>query len=437
MKYLRIVSGVAASLMLVAGTAAADRTMVVLLDATGSMQTIRPNPDPTILVSRFAQAKIDAAKRVNDANNETDGLSGVAVYKFFGTSAVLETPAGFVTPGQAQIAIQNATVTDDVTPLATAMCQVIQVARDSGSAATTKRFLEVYTDGAENNSTVECAGPFSMILHTQPFDSLPVPSWQNLVWNKSQNPPPIVQIDPTLYHDVSFAFARSRFIDPEAAKLAALGRSQASGFAAALADGPVTDLEFFTELAAGTGGNFTEVQDDAPVPVVGDLDGDFDVDRNDAIILARRFGAPATHAFDLNDDGKIGFGDYALLLPKFGEGSGTPAPDPYTPSPAINCFGSTVTLDGKVIENGGITINTTGACRVIIKNSLIVSGAAAIKVLGTAIFEIDNSIIVGEAQWLNSTGASVVSAANTVFHGPRKLIGAFVLLDRGGNTFEQ
>src|SRR5438876_5655545 len=133
MKSLHIVSGVAVSLMVVAGTAAADRTMVVLLDATGSMQTLRsPDPahptDPPI--SRFDQAKIDAAKRVNDANTETGGLSGVAVYKFFGASAVLETPAGFVAPGQAQAAIAAATVTDDVTPLADAMCQVIQVARD-------------------------------------------------------------------------------------------------------------------------------------------------------------------------------------------------------------------------------------------------------------------------------------------------------------------
>ena len=103
----------------------------------------------------------------------------------------------------------------------------------------------------------------------------------------------------------------------------------------------------------------------------------------------------------------------------------------------INCVTGTVTLDGKAIENGGITINTTGACRVIIRNSLIVSGTAAIKVLGTALFEIDNSIIVGEAQWLNSTGASVISAANTVFHGARRAVGALVILDRGGNTFEQ
>ena len=388
------------------------------------------------MITRFEQAKIDAAQRVEDANNETGGLSGVAVYKFFGSSAVPET-IGFVTAGAAQAAILAATVTDDVTPLATAMCQTIQTARDSGSgAATTKRFLEVYTDGAENNSTAECAGPFSMVLHSAPFDSGPPASWQNLVWNKSQNPPPIVQIDPTLYHNEAFAFAaKAKASNPEDAKLAALGRAP-SGFAAALLDVPVSDVEFFSALAADTGGFFTEVLDTEPAPVVGDLDGDFDVDRNDAIILARSFGKPAVHGFDLNDDGKLGFGDYALLLPKFGDGSGTPAPDPYTPSPAINCVGGTVTLTGKVIENGGITINTTGACRVIIKNSLIVSGAAAIKVMGTALFEIDNSIIVGEAQWLNSTGATVVSAANTVFHGPRKLIGAFVLLDRGGNTFE-
>lgn len=398
------------------------------------MQLVRPDNSKT----RFAQSLIDAEDRVNTVAGEVEGLSKVAVFKFFGSSMVPETTSpdgtGFVSPFDAITAIRAATVTDDVTPLANSMCAAIDAARGSGTGATTTRFLEVFTDGAENNSIgLPCAGPFSVFTNVAPFDA---GSWQNLVYLRTTNPLPAIQVDPTLYHDETGAFAFAKKADLEGAKLAALGRSPASTFAVGLA-AAATDVDLFSALAADTGGTFTEVVDTAPVPVVGDLDGDFDVDRNDAIALARKFGSAATPALDLNGDNKIGFGDYALLLARFGTGSGTPAPDPYTPSPVINCIAGTVTLDGKVIENGGITINTTGACRVIIKNSLIVSGAAAIKVLGTAIFEIDNSIIVGEAQWLNSTGASVVSAANTVFHGARRFMGALVILDRGGNTFEQ
>jgi len=409
--------------------------MVVLLDATGSMQAIRPDNGKT----RFAQSLLDAEDRVSTIAGEVQGLSKVAVYKFFGTGVVLETPSpdgtGFVSPGDAILKIRAATVTDDVTPLAGAMCTAVDAARGSGAAGTTTRFLEVFSDGAENNTIgPPCAGPFSEFLNTAPFDT---GSWQNLVWVRTTNPLPAIQVDPTLYHDETGAFAFAKKADPEAAKLAALGRPQARALAAGLAAGPATDTDLFAALAADTGGTFTEVVDSAPVPVVGDLDGDFDVDRNDAIAMARRFGAPAIPAFDLNGDGKIGFGDYALLLARFGSGSGTPASDPYTKSPAINCAGGTVTIDGKVIEGAGITINTTGACRVIIRNSLIVSGTAAITVRGTALLEVDNSIIVGEGQWLSSMGATAMSAANTVFHGPRKVIGAFVLVDRGGNTFEQ
>lgn len=411
--------------------------MVVLLDATGSMQAIRPDNMRT----RFAQSLLDAEDRVNTVAGQVEGLSKVAVYKFFGTGTELQTPSpdgtGFVSPFDAILKIRAATVTDELTPLAGAMCSAVDAARASGTVpTTTTRFLEVFSDGVENNTTLPpCAGPFSVVLNIAPFDT---GSWQNLVFVRTTNPLPEVTVEPTLYRDETgtFAFAKSAAADLEGAKLAALGRPQQSAFAVGLA-APATDADLFAALAAATGGRFVEVVDTAPVPVVGDLDGDFDVDRNDAILMARRFGAPATAAFDLNGDGKIGFGDYAQLVARFGTGSGTPAPDPYTPSPTINCFGATVTLDGKVIENGGITIQTTGACRVIIRNSLIVSGAAAITVLGSAILQVDNSIIVGEGQWLNSTGATVMSAAGSVFHGPRKLLGAFVLFDRGGNTFEQ
>jgi hypothetical protein len=432
MSKVRMLGVVIGWLTLAGGTAAADRTMVVLLDATGSMQAVRGDG-----VIRYDQAKLDAANRVMFVAGQVGGLSQVAVYKFFGAGIVPVT-AGFVSPFDAATAITASTVTVEVTPLASSMCDTVDIARASGSGATTTRFLEVYTDGDENATDPlhPCFGPAS-VSTTQPFDSGPPPSWQFLVYARTTNPLPAVTVDPTLYHDVSFAFAASaRRTNPEAAQLAALGRFPAAR--AAVAVNAATDADFFSVLARDTGGTFTEVVDSAPAPVIADLDGDFDVDRNDAIALARRFGATAFPAFDLNDDGKVGFGDYAMLVARLGTGTGTPVTDPYAPSQTVNCTGGrTVTIDGKVIENGGITIQSNGACRVIIRNSLIVSGSASIKVRGATLLQIDNSIIVGEGPWLDSGGATTLSAARSVFHGKQQVVGALVYIDRGGNTFEK
>ncbi|TMQ05992.1 MAG: hypothetical protein E6J91_39145 [Deltaproteobacteria bacterium] len=264
--------------MFAAGTAAADRTMVVLLDATGSMQTTRCDNS----LSRFDQSKLDAADRVTFAAMETGGLSGVAVFKFSGsgTGIVAET-AGFVTPFDAVTAINNATVTSDLTPLANAMCSVIDTARASGSGATTTRFLEVFSDGGENNSVgAPCAGPYST-TNSPPFDAGPPASWQNLVYERTTNPLPAVTVDATLYHNETGCPLLAARIDPETAALTAAGR-QAPALSA-----PATDVDFFSALATATGGNFTDVVDSAPVPVIADLDGNFVVDRNDAILLAR------------------------------------------------------------------------------------------------------------------------------------------------------
>jgi hypothetical protein len=449
MKEVRVLCGGFVGLMLAAGTAAADRTMVVLLDATGSMQTIRKdsngNCTETPCRSRFKQAQLDAATRVQDVQLN-GGLLGVAVYKFFltgtGINIVHEPPGspdGFVAPFDAQTAILNATVTSERTPLAGAMCDAIDKARQSGTAATTTRFLEVYTDGGENNTLgPPCKGPFSVMLNTAPFDSGPPASWQHLVYSRAIDLLPPVQVDGTLYHNVSAPLAlRTDPANPESVELEALGRPEANARAAVFAS-PATDVDLFSALAADTGGTFTEVVDGEPVPVSGDLDGDFDVDRNDAILMARQFGSPAVPAFDLNGDGKIGFDDYVLLIAHFSKDSGTPAPDPYTPSSTVNCRGAqTITIDGKVIENGGVTIQGTGSCHVIIRNSLIVSGAAAVTVRGSTVLEVENSIVVGEGQWLDARGSTLLSAADSVFHGQQKVNGAFAYTDRGGNTFEK
>ena len=446
-------AAMAAVMAAAASAEAAERKLLVLIDASPSMLTPRDNSDGNG-ATRWEAAKAFAKIRINTIEGQVDVRPlRVAVYTFQGLDAlpVLHTDStvnsGFGTANVARHVIDcmtdapPATCADTPdggapfafdpaggTPLARGMCQVVSILSAFPGDG---RLLQVSSDGEENTTTSPpCAGPTGTFNGTN-YD--PPESWQNNIINTFTGQGIITHTD--LFEVHNLPFARQQMTpDPEG-----FATPEARAFAATpgLLDGLTPLEQFFTLLAQVTGGSVTVVHDDAPLPLVGDHNDDGCVDRNDAIAVARAFGPiapPKDGALDFNSDRKVGFADYAFQLTLTNPSCGV---DPYTPSPPINCIAGTVTLDGKVIENGGITINTTGACRVIIKNSLIVSGAAAIKVLGTALFEIDNSIIVGEAQWLNSTGASVVSAANTVFHGARKAVGALVILDRGGNTFEQ
>jgi hypothetical protein len=448
-----LTTAVVAGVMAAAAPAeAAERKLLVLIDASPSMLTARDNTDGAG-ATRWEAAKTFAKLRITTIEGQVDARPlRVAVYTFQGLDAlpVLHTDttvnSGFGTANVARHVIDCmndappptcADTPDGVapfafdplggTPLARGMCNVVDIFAPFSADV---RLLQVSSDGEENTTTSPpCAGPPGVFNGTN-YD--PAESWQNNIITAYTGKGIIVHTDLFEIHNLPFARAKLT-PDPEG-----FATPEARAFAATAAETGLTPLEqFFTLLAQATGGSVTVVHDDEPLPVIGDHNDDGCVDRADAISVARAFGPiapPKDGTFDFNADSKVGFADYAFQLSLTNPSCGT---DPYTPSAPINCIAGTVTLDGKAIENGGITINTTGACRVIIKNSLIVSGAAAIKVLGTAIFEIDNSIIVGEAQWLNSTGASVVSAANTVFHGPRKLVGAFVLIDRGGNVFEQ
>ena len=430
-------------LALATGSAAADRTMVVLIDASGSMTTIRPSDSKT----RFNKAKEEAYSRVGSVQSN-GGLSGVAVYVFHGTGITQHTTGGvgpfgaFVSPADAQdIILNHLTVTSDLTPLAGSLCDTIDIARHSGTpGVTAMRFLEVYSDGGENNTDPmdQCCGLYN---NGCKYSGTPWPydndSWQGKVNQRATNgtaaepvpPAPLVTIDPNLFYNVSNVAGS---INPEAAALAKYGRPATSQLSL------VSDATFFADLAAATGGYFRAIADNAPLPVLGDMDGDSDVDRDDAILLARRFGTPLGQPFDLNPNGTIGFTDYAILLSQFGAGSGTPVPDPYVQAQTVSCMGDAteVVIDGKVIEDGGITITANEKCHVIIRNSLIVSGGVAIRAHGGARLTVDNSIIVGESAWISGNGSTTLSAANSVFHGAEQVSGKLKITNRGPNVFE-
>jgi len=448
MRALLYKSVIAAGLIVTASTAEADRTMVVVVDATGSMETLRNDPDnPTgPQIQRFELARRLAARRVNDAATvDPLGLAGgVQVFTFSGSSMTPWDATGpaaapvVLTPGQARSTIlNNIAVTPFSTPLADSICSAATFAGTSGTGATTVRFLEVFSDGGENSSSgVDCSGPYAA---TPDFPWTPG-SWERKTYDFVTTTVPslsTVRGNFTLLFDDVTTLARKAASAGAASDVAATETAK-SNVRALAADGPPTDNEFFAQLAVGTNGVFTEIADLAQPPVTADIDGTFAVDRNDAIKVARNFGGPASATFDLNQDGKVGYGDYAIVKGLLGTGTGTPAPDPYTTSNVLTCrFGQHLVIDGKAVEDAGPTvIDADNLCVITIKNSLIVSGNFAIKARGLLTVTVDDSIIVGENSWLTAAPLSlvIVNAKNTVFHG--KTSTPYVYVSRGGNTFE-
>jgi hypothetical protein len=419
-------------------TAHAQRRMLVLIDASGSMTTPRPS-DPAH-PTRFDAAKALAEQRILE-QDAASALSGVAVYTFSDFTSSLRTPVsvsfptGFVPVNDALDTIDALdlfTVGGGSTPLAGSMCDAINtLVTDGGSV----KILQVSSDGLENSTPAgnPCAGPDS--LAPEPFTP---GSWQNLVLSHFTGAGINVRVD--LFDSSQVSFAARRLAAPGPDDLATEKMRAINAFAAAAAAGePPTLEEFFAALARVTGGAVTLVDDNAAVlPVYADMNGDSCVDRTDANLLSRQFSRlvpPADGKFDLNTDGKIGFADYQLLLNNRTPGCGTP--DPYAPRAPVVCKGGApVVIDGKSIESGGITIDVRGACAIVIKNSLIVSGQNAINVLGTAVVTVDNSILIGENAVVSSVGVTLLSAANSVFHGPKNITGALAYIDRGGNTWE-
>lgn len=426
-----LLTGLVTVLATAAATTAAhaDRKMLVLIDASGSMDITRTDG-----TTRFAAAKSRAKSQIA-AQLAIDATTTFSVYTFSDVASTPQT-AGFVAAGTATTTIDGLdlfTVGGGVTPLAGSLCAAMDTLAATG--ATTK-VLQLASDGEENNTLPAdpCFGPFS-VDSSPPYTG---GSWQNKVYNHVFDTGVNVQID--LFDPgpiTGLAARKAAARDPEAS-LTAKHRLVAA--AAAAGDGPPTLAEFFTELAVASGGRLTVIEDTAPtLPVIGDVTGNSCVDRSDALAVARAFGHtgdPQDNPLDLDANGVVGFSDYALALRSFTPG-GCGTADPYVTRAPLVCSGSTpVVISGQTIASSGITIDARGTCAVTIRNSLIVAGVNAIRVNGSAVITVDNSILVGQSAVLSITGGAFLSAANTVFHGARVIQGGLVYFNRGGNTWE-
>ena len=206
---------------------------LVLLDRTGSMSIIRPGTGN----SRCADA-LELAKQDVTAFATNHLGSFVAVWTFAGDRPT-DLAGGFVDPAIALAAL-NALGPDDCTgstPLAEAMCDAADAMSMLGTAVTDKR-LAVSSDGGENNSSGDCAGPSSNA--GPPWDP---GSWQDRVQMRFDG---LGIVQARFWGSVVF-----NGVDIETGEEP---------------EGGVPDSLFFEYLANITGGVFQGVDDSDPLP---------------------------------------------------------------------------------------------------------------------------------------------------------------------------
>lgn len=151
-----------------------DKLGMVLIDRSGSMNTVRTVTNNTRCVDAFRQAKIEL-----DALFNVHGRTHVAVWSFAGTTVTKHT-IGYVNQATALAAINSAEAsgcTNGITPLADAMCWAIDDLSSQEPGQTTN--LYIATDGYENSSTEECAGSSG--------DLTVAGTWQHKVYTKANN----------------------------------------------------------------------------------------------------------------------------------------------------------------------------------------------------------------------------------------------------------
>jgi hypothetical protein len=435
-----------------AGAAHADRYMVVLVDASGSM-TIERSDDGR---SRF-QAAIDRADTQIFHYATNGGLDGVAVYAFSGTTAILHTGtpptagnpgAPFVDVNTARAAVAALTTNQPpagLTPLAGSVCEALDTLLGM-TAGNPERILQLASDGEENNTPIgtECQGPRSE-TRFPPFQTMPQ-SWENKVYVKATDvavgSDPIILVDLFEYSEVtgplfSFSSMVPKMVGGELIVPRPMQKAAAAA-AAADPDRPPTLREFFGALTSATGGSLTVIPDAEPVPVIGDIDGDQCIDPADTFEIIRRFGEHTPDVdgkYDLDLDGVITYDDYAILASYITGTCGEP--DDQVARQAVVCQGSrSITIENAAIETTGIGLDVFGSCRVTIRNSRIVAGNTAIRIRGAATVTIDDSVVAGMNAVIGLTGAAALSAGTTYFKGEKLLVGAFGYIDRGGNTWE-
>lgn len=216
--------------------------MLVLLDRTGSMNTVRERTQHTRCFDALERAKQDVEEFF-----AANPLGEVAVWTFRRPGPTAHT-AGFVDRDTAIAALNSPAVVlcSNFTPLAESMCAAVDaLVAGLPNAYPTELVLAVSSDGVENDSDGECFGPGSVAgTECGQYDA---GSWQQLVCDK------------VLGHSVVMA----RYWGAFSMVTAGGGSDTETG---GTAGAGVSDFAFFQNLAESSGGRFVFLDDTAGPP---------------------------------------------------------------------------------------------------------------------------------------------------------------------------
>ncbi len=318
---LTLAAAVAASIGAGTGQAHAGEHVVVILDVTGSM-TLSSIPGMT---------RLDVAKeRISTFLDTVPGTPTEYSLWFFEGSGY--TPiydfADHATAAQVKAAVLAAT-TGGVTPLAQTVCAAVdELVNYLPSEYHTKR-IYLATDGEENASIGECAGPSSATL----YPNLTSGSWQWKVRNMACTNDPDLPglcaggVPPggiTLIIDIDHLFD---FIPIMSAAQSAAREALPGDRITLQASAPRVanaDAAFFAGLASETHGRYAGITPTTPpnqaVPQPGDATLDGCVNIQDRALVLQQWGTPGNGKTDFNRDGIVNMFDLLTVLQNFGSG---------------------------------------------------------------------------------------------------------------------
>ncbi|AKF85500.1 hypothetical protein MFUL124B02_13215 [Myxococcus fulvus 124B02] len=211
-----------------------NRYGLILIDRSGSMNTVRSSTNNTRCYDSVKQAGIELEKLFDPSGADR---THVAVWTFTGTEITKRTtaPVGKVEAQAAIDLLKNETCAGD-TPLAESMCFAIDYlsALDPGFAT----YLYIGTDGYENSSDGPCTGPSGNVTD--------LASWHGKVFKKAN--------DSLVKTSTSFWVSST---DLELAP----GQPQALARTCSATERKICDEQLFNKLATGSGGEYRRAVD--------------------------------------------------------------------------------------------------------------------------------------------------------------------------------
>jgi len=300
---------------------------IILLDRTGSMNVTPPDYDATLCSESFTAAFTEAT-----VYGLTNPAGLISPWVFSGASPTQLD--GFVSPAAAQAALLGEGACGGATPLAESVCAAIdELLYGSCPGPGEELRLFLLTDGRENNSSGECAGPpadpplfpgdYDLgSWHRNVYDAVLASGVQVDVWYWEDGPIPAMP-----GHGQDVATDREFFEDLTEATGGYLvyvewgEPTPPYTGACCLPDGTcAADQTVFACLEAGgtfggLGSPCDQCGDDEDCQ--GDLDGDGLVDTQDLLTLLSRWGSGDPVA-DLAGSGVVDAQDLLLMLSVWG-----------------------------------------------------------------------------------------------------------------------